>query len=84
MRGGKCRNEFPIVRDFLPFLKCGVAEFGFLRLHYDSYGMNRILPFSCKKRAFCPSCRERRMADTAAHLMDRVIKSRSSMQTLGM
>ncbi|MFQ5764582.1 MAG: transposase, partial [Rhodospirillales bacterium] len=29
--------------------------------------------FSCKGRAFCPSCGGRRMADTAAHLVDRVL-----------
>jgi len=29
--------------------------------------------FSCKGRGFCPSCGGRRMADTAAHLVDRVL-----------
>ena len=33
----------------------------------------RLLAFSCKGRGFCPSCGGRRMADTAAHLVDRVI-----------
>lgn len=28
---------------------------------------------SCKRRGFCPSCGARRMAHTAAHLVDRVI-----------
>jgi hypothetical protein len=31
------------------------------------------LPFSCKRRGFCPSCAGRRMAQTAAHLIERVI-----------
>ena len=59
--------------EFRSFLKCGIAEFGFLRLHCDTCGKDRLLPFSCKNRAFCPSCGGRRMADTAAHLVDRVI-----------
>jgi hypothetical protein len=29
--------------------------------------------FSCKKRGFCPACGARRMAETAAHLVDHVI-----------
>jgi len=33
------------------------------------------VPFSCKKRGFCPSCGARRMADTAALLADEVFPS---------
>jgi len=36
-------------------------------------GCDRLVAFSCKGRAFCPSCGGRRMADTAAHLVDRVL-----------
>src|SRR5207237_215326 len=32
-----------------------------------------LLPFSCKRRGFCPSCAARRMAQTAAHLVTCVI-----------
>src|SRR5262249_21561336 len=32
-----------------------------------------LLPFSCKRRGFCPSCAGRRMAQTAAHLVEGVI-----------
>ena len=32
-----------------------------------------VLPFSCKGRTFCPSCGGRQMAQTAAHLVDRVL-----------
>ncbi|MBK8011053.1 MAG: transposase zinc-binding domain-containing protein [Deltaproteobacteria bacterium] len=31
------------------------------------------LVFSCKGRAICPSCGSRRLAETAAHLMDEVL-----------
>jgi len=54
------------------FLDCGVLARGFLRVHCDACGLDRLVPFSCKKRGFCPSCGGRRMADTAAHLVDRV------------
>ncbi len=32
-----------------------------------------LLAFSCKRRAFCPSCGARRMADSAALLVDDVL-----------
>ena len=32
-----------------------------------------VVAFSCKGRGFCPSCGGRRMADTAAHLVDRIL-----------
>ena len=31
------------------------------------------MAFSCKRRGFCPSCGARRLAQTAAHLVDHVI-----------
>ncbi|MGH8647633.1 MAG: transposase zinc-binding domain-containing protein [Gammaproteobacteria bacterium] len=31
------------------------------------------MAFSCKRRGFCTSCGARRMAETAAHLVDHVI-----------
>jgi hypothetical protein len=36
-------------------------------------GFEMLLPFSCKTRGVCGSCDSRRMADTAAHLVDRVL-----------
>jgi hypothetical protein len=59
--------------EFRGFLQCGVLEYGFLRLRCQTCGFSRLLAFSCKGRAFCTSCGGRRMADTAAHLVDRVI-----------
>jgi hypothetical protein len=53
--------------------RCGVLAHGFLRLHCDACGRDRLLAFSCKGRAVCPSCGGRRMAGTAAHLVDRMI-----------
>lgn len=62
-----------IEREFKSYLACGILEGGFLRLRCESCGKNGLLAFSCKNRGFCNSCGGRRMADTAARLVDRVI-----------
>ncbi|WP_373510003.1 transposase zinc-binding domain-containing protein, partial [Thiocapsa sp.] len=36
-------------------------------------GHDFLVAFSCKGRGLCPSCNARRMAETAAHLVDHVI-----------
>jgi hypothetical protein len=60
-----------VEKEFRSFLDCGNLERGFVRLRCLSCGHSRFLPFSCKRRVWCPSCAGRRMADTAAHLVDR-------------
>jgi len=55
------------------FLGCGVLAHGFARVHCPSCGSDLLVAFSCKGRGFCPSCGGRRMADTAAWLVDRVL-----------
>ena len=62
-----------IEHELRAYLRCGILAHGFLRLHCDDCQLDRLVPFSCKRRGFCPSCCGRRMADTAAHLVDRVI-----------
>jgi hypothetical protein len=62
-----------VEREFRGFLECGILAHGFLRVHCGACGRDRIVAFSCKGRGFCPSCLGRRMADTAAHLVDRVL-----------
>ena len=42
-------------------------------MHCDICGHDRVVAFSCKGRSVCSSCCGRRMADTAAHLVDRVL-----------
>ena len=61
-----------VERELRSFLECGVLERGFIRVHCDRCGHDKVVAFSCKKRGFCPSCGGRKMADTAAHLVDRV------------
>jgi hypothetical protein len=62
-----------VERELRSFLDCGVLANGFLRVHCDVCRKDRVVPFSCKGRSVCSSCCGRRMADTAAHLVDRVL-----------
>jgi Transposase zinc-binding domain len=62
-----------VQREFYDYLQCGILAHGFLRLGCDTCHQELLLPFSCKRRWFCPSCASRRMAQTAAHLVERVI-----------
>ena len=62
-----------VEREFKAFLNCGLVENGFVRLFCDSCQHNHLLPLSCKKRGFCPSCGGRRMAESAANLVDHII-----------
>jgi hypothetical protein len=50
-----------------------VLAHGFARVRCGACGFERLLPFSCKGRGFCPSCGGRRMAERAAHLVDHVL-----------
>jgi hypothetical protein len=58
--------------EFRQFLTCGIHEHGVARLRCDGCGLDRLLPFSCKGRGFCPSCGGRRMTERAAHAVDAV------------
>src|SRR5215831_14852803 len=62
-----------VQREFYDYLRCGILAHGFLRLGCDTCHKELLLPFSCKRRGFCPSCAGRRMAQTAAHLVEQVI-----------
>jgi len=59
--------------EFDAFLESGILAHGFLRLRCGDCGHDKLVAFSCKRRGFCPSCGARRMAQTAAHLVDHVI-----------
>ena len=59
--------------EFEAFLECGILAHGFLRVRCADCAHEKLVAFSCKRRGFCPSCGARRMAETAAYLVDRVI-----------
>ena len=60
-------------REFYDDLQCGIMAQGFLRLGCESCKKEILLACSCKRRGFCPSCAGRRMAQTAAHLVECVM-----------
>lgn len=62
-----------VERELRASLQCGILAHGFTRVHCGDCGLDRVVAFSCEGRGFCPSCGGRRMADTAAHLVDRVL-----------
>jgi hypothetical protein len=51
----------------------GILAYGFARARCPDCGHDFLVAFSCKDRGLCPSCNARRMAETAAHLVDHVI-----------
>ena len=59
--------------EFQNFLDCGIPEKGFVRTYCHGCRHSGVIPFSCKRRGFCPSCCARRMNDEAAHLLDKVL-----------
>jgi hypothetical protein len=67
-------HELPkyVVEEFYRYLDCGILAHGFARCACEACGQSFAVAFSCKGRAFCSSCMGRRMADTAAHLVDNV------------
>ena len=54
-------------------LECGILPLGFLRVRCEDCAHEKLVAYSCKRRGICPACGARRMAETAAHLVDHVI-----------
>ncbi len=57
-------------QEFDEYLRCGRLEYGFLRVKCENCHDEKLVAFSCKRRGICPSCGARRMADSAALLVD--------------
>ena len=68
------------VREVDAFLRCGILAHGFARVWCEACGKDDVVAFSCKGRGFCPSCGARRMSDTAAWLVDRVIPAQAPVR----
>ncbi len=62
-----------VQHEFEDYLRCGRLEHGFLRVRCEACHTERLVAFSCKRRGFCPSCAARRMAESAALLVDEVL-----------
>jgi hypothetical protein len=69
-----------VQQEFEDYLKCGRLEHGFLRVRCEVCHDEKLVAFSCKGRAFCPSCGARRMADSAALLVDDILPQRPFRQ----
>jgi hypothetical protein len=61
-----------VERDLRKHLECGILARGFGRARCGGCGHDFLIAYSCKGRGVCPSCNTRRMAETAAHLVDHV------------
>ena len=55
--------------EFDAYLDCGILARGFIRLRCEGCARDIRVAFSCKRRGICPSCGTRRMAETAAYLV---------------
>ena len=69
-----------VCQEFEEYLKCGRLEHGFLRVQCETCHAEHLVAFSCKRRGFCPSCGARRMAESAALLVDEVLPNRPMRQ----
>ncbi|MBT3586562.1 MAG: hypothetical protein HN509_16760 [Halobacteriovoraceae bacterium] len=65
--------QIHLKREFNKFLSCGVLANGFARFHCGHCQKDKLIAYSCKGRAVCPSCTGRRMADSSKHLVENVI-----------
>jgi hypothetical protein len=62
-----------VQREVYDYLRGGILAYGVLRLGGAPCKKARLVPFSCKRRGWCPSCAGRRMAQMAAHLVEQVL-----------
>jgi hypothetical protein len=62
-----------VIREFEEYLRCGRLDRGCLHLVCRQCGYSQLVAFSCKGRAFCPSCLGRKMVDSAVHLEQDVL-----------
>ena len=62
-----------VIREFEAYLKCGLPQYGFLRLKCKDCSEEKVVAFSCKKKGFCISCAGKRQVECASHLIDNVL-----------
>jgi ribosomal protein S27E len=72
-----------VQQEFDEYLKCGRLEHGFVRVQCTACRHEHLVAFSCKRRGFCPSCGARRMAESAALLVDEVFPEQPVRQWVG-
>jgi len=62
------------------YVDCGVLSRGFAVLACPECSERIVVGFSCKGLGFCPSCSGRRMAQTAANLVEHVLPERAPLR----
>jgi hypothetical protein len=64
-----------VKRELEGYVDCGALARGFALLKCENPDCRdkKLVAFSCKGRAFCPSCLGRRMAEASANLVDHVL-----------
>lgn len=69
------RTKLPdhVEAEFDAYLKCGMLEHGFVKMSCEDCKATLLVPLSCKKRGFCPSCIGKRMNEGAAFFVANVI-----------
>jgi hypothetical protein len=64
----------PVVRRVVEqFLDCGDLRCGFARLWCPTCRKDLLLPYSCRRRCFCPSCHQKRALLFAEHIDEEVL-----------
>ena len=68
-----CQSKYGFWRPYVMnviyrYLDCGDPHFGFARVKCEDCGSEYILPFSCKRHHFCPSCHQKRVVEFGEHL----------------
>jgi ribosomal protein S27E len=71
--GEGCGLPRYVERELAAYVRCRQLAHGFARVRCGACGDEIVVAFSGKRRGICPSCTARRMADTAAQLVDRVL-----------
>jgi hypothetical protein len=61
-----------VERELRAYFECGILACGFARARCGECGHDFLVAFSCKCRGLCPACTTRRMAATAARLVEHV------------
>lgn len=56
------------------YLDCGDCHLGFARVKCDDCQHEYLLPFSCKRRYFCPSCHQKIVLEFGESLYTEVLK----------
>ena len=64
------------------YVDCGVLSRGFAVLACPECSERIVVGFSCKGLGFCPSCLGRRMAETAANLVEHVLPTEAPLRQL--